>query len=301
MTFTIDRKNFDSPREAYDFVRKQRLIARLLRYLHVTRWAAVVQFQERSGDGWPHWHILCDLSHIAGSRPVDYKRLWRLWRDEWGIGGLDVSTEQQKRVSTPEHAINYITRYLVRPMYHIPKWFLNLAGCRLVMASKAVGRLTDGTTSLSEEVEDYVEKKERRQSRPLIDRLSDCHHHLHVFTSSRIRLDTGEIVPGKFIATVPGELRDLWDLPGVKRVQRNVVCKRGGQLVTRPVYDASVTDLDILQEHLSSIDVSSRISSTREMFLALWELRAAAIDSPQAPQGATRTQARPPLGLPPLP
>lgn len=89
MTMTVDRTKFASPQAAYREVMERRYLPRLMEALGVVRWVRVLEFQMKTGDGWPHWHVLADA---VGSRGrVDLKLAWRLWRDTWGVGGLDLS------------------------------------------------------------------------------------------------------------------------------------------------------------------------------------------------------------------
>src|SRR5688572_19809658 len=85
----------------------------------VVTWFWVLEFQTESGDGWPHWHLLIDLSECGGF--LDLKRCWRLWRDKWGLGGLDLS---HRETSSPEHAIMYATKYLTKTPEASPIWVL---------------------------------------------------------------------------------------------------------------------------------------------------------------------------------
>ena len=139
-TLTVDRKRFAGPEEAYARIGEERFVARLMRLLGVKWWVAVLEFQDDTGDGWPHWHILLDLAEVGGR--LDLKKAWRLWRDSWHLGGLDLG-ERKRGFRSTGHAINYITKYLTKyPKAGFPQWVLNRRRLpRFVMASKAVGRL----------------------------------------------------------------------------------------------------------------------------------------------------------------
>ena len=65
-TITINREWHESPREAYRHVMLDSLIPRLFRLLGIKRWVWVLEVQENTGDGWPHWHILIDVSDLKG-------------------------------------------------------------------------------------------------------------------------------------------------------------------------------------------------------------------------------------------
>ena len=280
ITFTVDRRGFSGPQEAYDAVRRHKLIARLLRFVHIKHWVCVVQFQEESGDGWPHWHILADVSHLPG-RFIDFKRLWHLWRDTWQIGGLDVTSDKAKRVQSPLHAINYITRYLTHPNGAIPEWFLRLSRCRLVMASRSVGRLTDGDTSICR---DRTTRRKRQPARPFVDRMAECRHRVNILQEGVDR-HTGAI-RYRFKASVPCRPYALVRassgaaaerLPITWRPVVRVYDRRSGRVVihtSEPVIDSA--DLELVKSFLSHparlADVRACVDRRRDELLGSWAL-----------------------------
>ena len=97
----------------------------------------VLTFQTKIGESWPHWHILTDLP----SGGIDLARAWKLWRDRWGRGGLDL--QRKDWTADSEAALLYISKYLVKyPEAGFPAWVeLFERRIRWIQASKAVGAL----------------------------------------------------------------------------------------------------------------------------------------------------------------
>jgi len=92
LTLTVDREAFDHPADALGRVSTKSLIPRLMKRLGVDRWAWVLEFQTKTGEGWPHWHVLMD---VPGGY-LDYAEVRRLWWGLWGIGNIDVQRVKGK-------------------------------------------------------------------------------------------------------------------------------------------------------------------------------------------------------------
>ncbi len=168
LTLTVDPKNFAGPEDAHQRVTDGGYIRAFLRMMGITIWVWVLEFQE---NGSPHWHILADISDRGQLTPPDLRRLWAVWRDKWGLGGLDV--ERRKCGWTASHAVHYITKYLMKaPKHGIPAWFLRRARCRMCQASQRVGALVFRGRKTEEVGERLV--KRRRDARPLVERMSEC-------------------------------------------------------------------------------------------------------------------------------
>ncbi len=184
VTLTLDRDRWASPEEAHEYVMSGQFIRRLMHRLGVKTWVWVLEFQGKSGTGWPHWHLLVDASH-APRRGLDLQRAWRLWREKWGLGGLDVT---EKRWASPSHAVNYVTKYLVKfPGRGFPLWVLeSTRRIRFFQGSRKLGPLVSPPVVKSEsdesseacaaETDEASEapSKERRPMRALIDRMAEC-------------------------------------------------------------------------------------------------------------------------------
>lgn len=169
LTFTVDPKRFESPEKAHDYVKESGLIRRTMRLLDIKTWVWVLEFQKNT---WPHWHLLVDLSERGRLNQDDLRRVWRLWRDKWGVGGFDIS-KKDRRFKNAAHAMNYITKYLIKPAKSpFPEWFLKGSRRRLCQASKEVGRLTNKRESTESGLS--VDVKKRRPARTLIVRMLEC-------------------------------------------------------------------------------------------------------------------------------
>lgn len=187
LTLTCDRKNFESPEDAYSFITDDGLIRRLMRFLGVTRWVWVLEFQQKTGEGWPHWHILIDLTSVPAQK-LDLKRAWHLWRDKWQCGGVDL--QLRKRFSSATHAIRYVTKYLTKyPEKGYPAWVLSYARrMRFFQASKAIGAILSepkpaAASEASEEpspesaelvADEPTQPKKRSPMRSLAARMAEC-------------------------------------------------------------------------------------------------------------------------------
>ncbi len=174
LTLTVDREGFSSPVQAYRAVTRKKLVWRLMRALGVKRWFWVLEYQQKTGAGWPHWHILIDLNDVPGGR-VDLGKAWELWRDTWGVGGLQLEVRDVEFHSV-EHALMYITKYLMKqPEGGFPTWVLKsrqsirfFQGCRLLGPLVAKSSVKKAPPVEDEEV------SRRAPRRPLLDRMSEC-------------------------------------------------------------------------------------------------------------------------------
>lgn len=184
-SLTIDRAAFASPPDAFLTVTQGGYIRRLMRLLGVKRWCWVLEFQMKTGDGWPHWHLVIDLPPGG----IDLARAWRLWRDKWGLGGLDL---QRKPNESAAHALFYITKYLTKfPDSGFPAWVDHFPKrIRWVGASGSVGRIVSDREPTADDVpatdtadtsaNDAAESLPIRH-RPYAIRKADCHQLVEFF------------------------------------------------------------------------------------------------------------------------
>lgn len=137
VTLTVDRSVFSSPEVAYRKVAP--CIPDLMRALFGDGavWARVLEFQEASGEGWPHWHAVVKLP--AGMTVnAARRRLWEVWRDRWQFarGGLDLTPVRSRRA-----AARYLGKYFFKGCT-APPWVLDRDRApRMFGASVAAGEV----------------------------------------------------------------------------------------------------------------------------------------------------------------
>lgn len=198
LTLTVDRSHFASPEAAYKYVTEKRLLPRLMTALGVDRYVRVLEFQMKTWDdrgrGWPHWHFVIDK---VGSRGhVSYAKAWKLWRDTWKVGGVDVTNQKKMEGKSPAYIVTYLCKYLVKyPEEGFPSWILDLRNVRFVQASRSVGALVfagagvSGDETLpdpeaSDTAEDDVVDHWPREARTLRERLAVCGESSSLFAVS---------------------------------------------------------------------------------------------------------------------
>ncbi|MBT7990741.1 MAG: hypothetical protein HN769_12805 [Anaerolineae bacterium] len=221
LTLTVDLagtttgKGFESPHAAFKAVNKGQYIATLLKLMGLPKWVRVVEFQK---NGNPHWHVLLDLPfkyNIQKARTL----AWKKWRDDWGIGGVDLGTGKKGRdqFNDPEHAINYITKYLTKPEDELPVWVMEMGTLRKVQGSKAIGPLRrKQSKSRPAKFEEEIEKADKAaslsvevKSRTILDRISSCGNKFHILEAEQDGENT--LRPSKWRATEEGSVRDAYE------------------------------------------------------------------------------------------
>jgi hypothetical protein len=237
LSLTVDRKHFASPEEAHRVITHGTYIATLMRLLGLKTWFWVLEFQTKTGDGWPHWHILIDLGDVNGR--LDLVRAWRLWRDKWKLGGLDLSTKQS--FADPEHAVNYITKYLTKMPEAFPVWVLaRTKAIRFVGGCKALGSLTGQPSRVRPELEpiDQMNLPFREPRSILLVRMAKCEMSVSVFGVSGDNLrGEGE---WKWMGTILATPNDLVDLAEQGLVSLRVAAVDWGEREMLVITDASV-------------------------------------------------------------
>lgn len=102
ITLTIDTKQWETPRAAYDGTRRQ--ISRLVQEIR-RRGRSFEYFRilETTAQGWPHYHLLQKGDFI---RQQD---LSRAWRKHAKAPVVDI-----RRVDNPDRAVSYVCKYLFK-------------------------------------------------------------------------------------------------------------------------------------------------------------------------------------------
>ncbi|MFG0247550.1 MAG: hypothetical protein ACF8OB_01580 [Phycisphaeraceae bacterium JB051] len=170
-TLTVDRKAFGAPIDAFITITEGGYIRRLMRLLKVEKWAWTLELQMKTGEGWPHWHMIINLPPCG----LDLERAWRLWRDKWHLGGLDL---QRKKNKNAKHAMFYVTKYLTKyPEDGFPSWILHHPKrIRWVGGTRSLGPLVSDREVIAKDAGDNEEAKESlpRVHRPLAMRMAEC-------------------------------------------------------------------------------------------------------------------------------
>ena len=198
LTLTVNPSNFDSPEHAYDYINEGSYVPRLFRLLGLPVWVKAVEMHV---SGWPHFHCVVDASGVEGW--IDLVRVWRLWRDSWGIGGCDLG--QAEAGISARHAMFYITKYLMKPSsVPWPEWLLKKKRVRLIAASKAVGAVSG---VFSGDSDGCGGEREVSSPRSIGEVVSECNSKSRV-VSEVVDLDTG-VVSWSFCGELPVSRDDL--------------------------------------------------------------------------------------------
>lgn len=215
-TLTGDPKRFDNdPRKMFEVITQGGFIRRLFKRLGIERWVRVLEFHK---SGFPHWHCMIDRGGLP-RRQIDYKLAWHLWRDTWGLGGLDFTYKKKNADGSPiagaTNQIFYVTKYLTKfPADGFPAWVLNLSGIRFVQGSQDLGPLVSSPKKSGAAAEAPV--KTYRARRSLGERMQGCGQGSRVYTAVEVlggmRFEFEGVLP-----LSPVQLRELSD-------EQNVGC-----------------------------------------------------------------------------
>jgi hypothetical protein len=174
-----------------------------MRRLGVKLWMWCLEFQSKTGEGWPHWHLLIDLADLPGQR-IDLGKAWKLWRDAWRLGGLQLSSKLINQQMEVGHALNYITKYLTKqPEGGYPEWVLHSETIRFVQGCRRLGPLVGRSKETMEDsIEEEEETENREQARKSnLNAMSFCGLTTNLM-QEQIDQETGEL-SFKWMATLP--------------------------------------------------------------------------------------------------
>lgn len=167
VTLTIDPKRFKSAESAFEHVRTNRLVSKLMRELGVDLWISVVEFMQNDQ---VHWHLMIDGR-------VDAKRMWALWRDEYGCGRVDVERERHSGALA-----TYLSKYLSKAP-ELPAWALEKERFRFVSCSRKVMGFAEYLGSCpGDGVEDEAQEQAERSHVSIGERVENCGRSSTVFT-----------------------------------------------------------------------------------------------------------------------
>lgn len=209
-TLTGDPKRFDNdPRKMFETITAGGFIPELFKRLGVRRWVRVLEFHK---SGFPHFHVMIDRGDLPGGK-INYKLAWHLWRDLWGLGGLDFTRKKVNASGTPiagtVNQIFYITKYLTKfPEQGFPSWVLGMHGLRFVQGSRDLGPLVSAPGK--KQVSRDTEPTTYRARRSLGERMIDCGKGSRIFTVTEV-LGAVKFSFEGVLPVSPARLRELAD------------------------------------------------------------------------------------------
>ncbi len=222
LTLTVDRKRFSSPVDAHRHVSRGKLVKELMRALGVKLWVWVLEFQQLTGDGWPHWHVLIDVAGLPGGR-VDLKRAWALWLHKWGVGSVDLGKPGKRgfhKSNDPGHAVMYLTKYLTKqPDGGYPIWVLrSRRAIRFVQGCRQLGPLVDVPRKRAAR---EVTGARAGRSR-LIERMATCDGRSHAWLKWKyLDESTGELVERvRYAGEISASPQQLVELSNARELAR---------------------------------------------------------------------------------
>ena len=199
LTLTVDPELFDSPQEAYLYIRDQRAISRLMReldeagYLHTRRYFYVVEFQTQTEQA--HFHVLVDATRIP-KEAID--RAWsRMRPQDAGPQAPNRPAFGMTRFSVPKfdggpaHAARYATKYLVKtPEDGWPAWVMSM-GVEHRVPRYGTSR---GFWEREPQPSNPTGKKRKLNPRTYAMKVADCGIHSNLFeVLEYIDVETGEL------------------------------------------------------------------------------------------------------------
>jgi len=117
----------------------------------------------------------------------DLNRVHELLR-KWGIGEQCRLSVKKQDFNSPEHAIFYISKYLIKmPKKGFPEWMLKTPRLRFMGSSRTIGKLVSDEVEIKKEKKKEIEKKEYQVKMPF-ERIAECENNL-VFMQYDTRLD----------------------------------------------------------------------------------------------------------------
>jgi hypothetical protein len=133
LTFTVDPALFDSPRDAFEYLKRKRCVSETMRalrdggWLASDRWFSVVEWQKHTEQ--VHFHVLIDAKGFVPMATI--QAAWSKWRPAAaGPAKPNRPAFGMVRYSAPKfadalHAARYVTKYLTKlPEHGFPAWVM---------------------------------------------------------------------------------------------------------------------------------------------------------------------------------
>lgn len=206
LTFTLDPEVFGDPRKGFDYCRRpkknaiSRTVERLFRrgFLLSRHYCWVIELQD---NGWPHWHVLVDASFIpfdelaaAWNENLDGEDGYPTWQERVALGrpGLGSVKFSKRDFRSVDHAIMYVTKYLVKPPKHPwPEWVKGMSGRALRRYDHSKGFFAAGCNAetpewvnetperaepvdVASDGDEAAEKEHRKPARTIGQMLDEC-------------------------------------------------------------------------------------------------------------------------------
>lgn len=180
ITLTIDPKKWRGPEEAYLAIQKKRSVARFVEKLYRRGLIESKEFFyaiEFHKNGWIHYHLA-----VRGVGVVDGPLVGlRLYPESdataalWGHGIIQVSAppESEDGGYDPEHAMNYLTKYIAKQDVGPPDWVLDrLGNFRKFSTSRGLAPGKKRNKSVPSDEPKIIAKRTPRERRELCARTS---------------------------------------------------------------------------------------------------------------------------------
>ena len=180
ITLTIDPKNWRGPEEAYLAIQKKRSVARFVEKLHRRGLVETKEFFyaiEFHKSGWVHYHLAVRGVGVVEDHLID-RRLYPQTDATaalWGHGIIQVSAppESEDGGYDPEHAMNYLTKYIAKQDVGPPDWVLDRHGnFRKFSTSRGLAPGKDRKKSKPSEHPKVIAKRTPRERRELCAKTS---------------------------------------------------------------------------------------------------------------------------------
>lgn len=227
-TLTVDPSRFDSPEQAWEFVRDKRKLGELARAMGWSDYVWALEFHQgegKAGDRWPHWHVMV----VHRSTFIPFEPHARV-QARWGIGLVRYSGHAEKTLrDSPEAAAAYVTKYLLKPdPAGVPEWVRARTRVPMIHASRSFGPLMP--RAVNEAPDAVGEGRDRRPERPIGVALDGCAEGVTVLSEHREERP-GFPVPAVTRRFVDGSAIPFrWFRRYAQRVAPELVPKRGGSI-----------------------------------------------------------------------
>lgn len=295
ITLTVDRSKFLSPAMAY-----QRCNPRVCRVAAALReaavWVAAFEVQTKTGDGWPHWHMMIHVGEdgrsLAELKAV-VERAWCVvsehegevdrstgevltWKAREQIGFVDVQDGR-----SAGGLARYVAKYVTKPWDEVPGWMLQSSRqLRKIRSSTAAFEVWERLGRHARRIgARRVPGRRRRAARPLVDRMASSGASVNVFR----RTESGT----QFVASVPVPMDERGF--GFLLASGARVARLGAVRQVRLVADHAAYVRILLRSRARPDLRASYLAERRASILAAWMIHQAerSIADPLSPEGGS--------------